>query len=133
MSGPESDQRAVRACLAVDPPLRGIAAYHCQQAAEKLLKGFLVRAQADFGKTHDLDRLGQSVIARFPAIAPLVTQLAHWTTWGVAYRYPAEPGPEPEPSPGELSAALDLIVALTAALHALAPPSAAADGKPDTH
>ena len=55
-----SDQRAARICLAADPPLPGVAAYHCQQAIEKLLKGFLVRSNTDFGKTHDLDELGQS-------------------------------------------------------------------------
>jgi HEPN domain-containing protein len=52
-----SDQRAVRLCLSANPPLCDVATFHCQQAAEKLLKGFLVRAGADFRKTHDLDAL----------------------------------------------------------------------------
>jgi hypothetical protein len=30
------DIRVARACLALDPPARGVAAYHCQQAAEKI-------------------------------------------------------------------------------------------------
>ncbi|HPJ39792.1 MAG TPA: HEPN domain-containing protein, partial [Spirochaetota bacterium] len=31
-----------------------IICYHCQQAAEKYLKGFLVSQNISFGKTHDL-------------------------------------------------------------------------------
>ena len=34
-----------------------IVAFHCQQAAEKFLKGFLVRHQIEFPKTHDIARL----------------------------------------------------------------------------
>jgi HEPN domain-containing protein len=52
-----SDQRVVRLCLSADPPLCDVATFHCQQAAEKLLNGFLVCAGADFRKTHDLDAL----------------------------------------------------------------------------
>jgi hypothetical protein len=43
-----SDQRVGRLCLGVDPPLFDVATFHCQQAAEKLLKGFQVRAGTDF-------------------------------------------------------------------------------------
>lgn len=40
----QSDQWIARLCHAADPPLRDVAAYDCPQAAEKLLKGFLVEA-----------------------------------------------------------------------------------------
>jgi hypothetical protein len=41
------DRRVAATCLALDPPVRGAAAFHCQQAIEKLLKGFLdARRQA---------------------------------------------------------------------------------------
>ena len=43
---------------------RKIVAFHCQQAAEKYLRAFLVRHQIEFPKTHDiaklLDRLTRS-------------------------------------------------------------------------
>jgi HEPN domain-containing protein len=48
----ESDQRVARLCLTADPPLCDAAAYHCQQSAEKLLKGFLVKAGLHVRKTH---------------------------------------------------------------------------------
>src|SRR5438105_5048468 len=39
-----NDRQTVMVCLAADPPLLASAAFHCQQAAEKLLKGFHVLA-----------------------------------------------------------------------------------------
>jgi HEPN domain-containing protein len=116
------DERIARGCLGFDPPSLGGAAFHCQQAIEKLLKAFLVRNSVDLRKTHDLDALGQSVTAHFPSISPLSAFLPGWTTWGVAYRYPGEPGPEPEPSPEDLAQALNLIVRLAEALRVLGPP-----------
>ena len=62
------------------------------------------------------------MIGLFPPVEPLVTPTANWTHWSVAYRYPDDPGPEPEPSTDELRQALDLIKRLESALRALAPP-----------
>jgi HEPN domain-containing protein len=119
----DSDHRAARACLAADPPLPGVAAYHCQQAIEKLLKGFLVRSNKDFGKTHDLNELGQSVLAMYPFAGRFVTPARDWTAWNVVYRYPGETGPVPEPTAEELTRALDLIANLAQMLRTLEPPS----------
>jgi hypothetical protein len=60
------DVRVVRACLALDPPAFGMAAYHCQQAAEKLTKGLLAAAGVAFRKTHDLDELADLAAAYYP-------------------------------------------------------------------
>ncbi len=69
------DVRIARGCLGLDPPALGGAAYHCQQAAEKLLKGFLVEAGTDFRRTHDLDALAESVLSRFPTLRQLLASL----------------------------------------------------------
>jgi HEPN domain-containing protein len=61
----EEDARIARGCLQLTPPARSGAAFHCQQATEKLLKGFLLRDNIDFGRTHDLERLGTTVVADF--------------------------------------------------------------------
>jgi HEPN domain-containing protein len=118
----DRDHRAARMCLAADPPLPEVAAFLCQQAIEKLLKGFLVRSNTDFRKTHDLDELGRSVIAIYPSAAALVTPARAWTAWSVVYRYPGETAPVPEPSVEELTEALDLIARLAETLRALGPP-----------
>jgi HEPN domain-containing protein len=117
----QEDARMARGLLHLDPPALGGAAYHCQQAAEKLLKGFLVRDSIDFRRTHDLDRLSHAVSDRFPAVTPLVASMRAWTTWGVAYRYPDESEPEPEPNVEELIKALDSISLPAAELRSLAP------------
>jgi HEPN domain-containing protein len=102
-----TDRRGAAVMLDADPPLIAPAAYHCQQAAEKVLKSLLVGAGIFFRHTHDLDALGKLVAARHPALVRLVEPLAGWSRWAVAYRYPAESGPEPEPSIAELRAALE--------------------------
>ena len=97
------------------------AAYHCQQAAEKVLKGFLVLAGAHVRKTHDLATLADLVEARFASVGAMLAPLRGWTAWSVAYRYPGEAGPEPEPSVQELCAALAVIAELEGTLRSLAP------------
>lgn len=114
----ETDRGAAEVCLAVFPT---VAAFHCQQAAEKLLKGFLVRANVDFRKTHDLAELGYAAAEHFPAIAPIVRDIERWTLWNAAYRYPAEKVAEPAPTQAELNAALGIVDRLAAALRASAP------------
>ena len=118
-----SDQRAAKLCLSADPPQCDVAAFLCQQAAEKLLKGLLVNAGIDFRKTHDLEKLGQSVLVHYPSLAPSIAKAATWTTWNVAYRYPGESGPEPEPEPSVLAEALDVIARLAIMLRSLERPA----------
>ena len=117
----QSDQRAARLCLDADPPLRDVATFHCQQAAEKLLKGFLVHAGVHVRKTHDLEVLGEAVLGHFPSVEALLNPMREWNARSVAYRYPGEAGREPEPSVEELSRALDVIGQFEVALLSLAP------------
>jgi uncharacterized protein len=116
----ERDRKTVLACMAAHPPLRDSAAFHCQQALEKLLKGFLTLAGKRSRKTHSLSQLGAAAQASFPDIAELVAPAQGWTEWATAYRYPDEDGP-PEPDDGEIQAALDIIGRLTARLQAERP------------
>jgi HEPN domain-containing protein len=85
------DVAVARLCLGADEPKLGSAAYHCQQAVEKLLKGLLVLANIPFPKTHDLRRLGTTAAVHYPDRAELLSLTFAMTTWGYAYRYP---GPE---------------------------------------
>jgi uncharacterized protein len=117
-----TDIHVARACLEMVPPELGVAAYHCQQATEKVLKGFLVIAGVDFGKTHSLDDLGTEVAMAYPEIEPLVAPVRGLTNWGIVYRYPDTVQPPPEPSAEELSAALEHITRLADVLEAEIPP-----------
>lgn len=118
----EVDRRTALACLADEPALHGSAAFHCQQAVEKLLKGFLVLARKRSRKTHSQSDLGAMAEASFPDIAELVAAAENWSNWAVAYRYPAEEGDAPpEPDDDELRRALAVIDALAARLRAKRP------------
>jgi HEPN domain-containing protein len=116
----ERDRRGVLACLGADPPLCDGAAFHCQQAVEKLLKGFLTVAGKRGGKTHSLEQLGALAQASFPDIAELVAAAHDWSKWAWIYRYPEEDA-SPQPEEAEIRAALAVIDALAARLRAERP------------
>ncbi|MBF0306063.1 MAG: HEPN domain-containing protein [Alphaproteobacteria bacterium] len=118
------DHRAAAVCLAADPPLLDVAAFHCQQAAEKLLKGFLVSAGRIVRKTHDLAELGASVATAYPAVTDLIENIDVWTVWNIAYRYPSEDFSEAVPSPEELTEALVVVSRLVEALRSQRPDGA---------
>ena len=48
------DLETARRVVAGDPPITDTAVYHCQQAAEKALKAFLIDQGQPIFKTHDL-------------------------------------------------------------------------------
>jgi HEPN domain-containing protein len=107
------DLRVAGACLALDPPARGMAAYHCQQAAEKSVKGLLAAAGMAFRKTHDLDELADLVPTPDPAVRQLLDTVRPLTVWGFAYRYPSmEDTPYPVPDDAELGKAMAMVTAL---------------------
>src|SRR5439155_11468409 len=74
------DRNTAEACIAA-PSLRPSVAFHCQQALEKLLKGFLTLAGKRSRKTHSLGELGALAQASFPEIAEFVSAAKDWTGW----------------------------------------------------
>jgi HEPN domain-containing protein len=114
------DARVARACLLMEPQAVGVAAYHCHQSAEKLLKGLLIVAGIEFRMTHDLDRLASLAQPHYPQSQDLVTMLHPLSSWGIAYRYPGpEAVPEPLPNGTEIEGALNILDALAARLRGL--------------
>ena len=72
------------------PPLLDTAAYHCQQAAEKSIKAFLVYADCRFGKMHDLEVLLSQAINLDPSFAACRNATRVLNPLATAYRYPGE-------------------------------------------
>ena len=115
----DEDLAAVSACLDARPALLGVAAYHCQQAAEKLIKGLLVLAATPFRKTHDLDELSAAALPLYPDLEPLLAYVRVRTYWGFAFRYPMPPETESgPPAKGEIEATLRHLSQLRARLAA---------------
>lgn len=114
------DARVAGARLRLDPPAPGMAAYHCQQTAEKILKGFLIAAGAEFALTHDLDRLASTAELHYPDAGAQFDAIRPLTVWGIAYRYPGpETAPEPPPSDAEIEQVLAVLQLLGERLGAL--------------
>lgn len=89
------DLRYAEIDLAAEPPAPEDALYHCQQAAEKVLKGFLVWHDQPFPKTHDLGKLGKQAVQLDSTLEPLIDQVVELTKYAWMFRYPGE---ETEPS-----------------------------------
>ncbi len=70
------DLRAAALDLQAAPPLLSDAAFHCQQAAEKAMKGLFVHDGVAFGKTHDLRALGDRLVTLHPELESLVDDVA---------------------------------------------------------
>ena len=70
------------------PPLRDLACFHCQQAAEKYLKALLQEGGAVVPKTHDLEAVLDLLLPHDATLGPLRRILESLTRFAVNYRYP---------------------------------------------
>ena len=67
-----------------------VICFHCQQAAEKYLKGFLISKDQMPPKTHDLDHLCHLCAEHNNNFLDLLTQCIYLTRFAVQPRYPEE-------------------------------------------
>ena len=88
-----------------DPPFPDTALYHCQQAAEKALKGFLAAHARPLRRMHDLMVLLDECSAIEPSFNLLAEAAATLTPYGTIFRYP---GSMSEPTPGEARDGVEL-------------------------
>lgn len=84
------DLRAAEVDLLAEPPLLGDAAFHCQQAVEKALKGLLARHGHPFRKTHDIGELAVACLGHEPSLEHLLRRSAPLTEYAWRFRYPGE-------------------------------------------
>jgi HEPN domain len=77
--------------LAALPPLLGDVTFHCQQAVEKTLRGYLTWHDHGFRKTHDLTELGGACVELDPSLEMVLRRAATLTEYAWRYRYPGEP------------------------------------------
>lgn len=83
-----SDLRAARACVAAGSP--DTACFHCQQAAEKSLKAFLIFHGIRFPFSHDLGRLIPLCKQESPAFDSLMADAVSLNPYAVEMRYDDE-------------------------------------------
>ena len=109
------DLDVARLAIAARPPLLDPAAYHCQQAVEKLFKGLLVAVARPVPHTHDLGYLAELLMQHYPKLDVQVGALAWLSPWATVTRYLALDA-DGGPTMDEVRQAITEIVAMTAAV-----------------
>ena len=85
----EMDLGAAEYLLGMRPVPVEIICYHCEQAAEKMLKGTLAQFGMEPPKTHDLIQLCKLCMERDPQFEQLADACVELTPYGVQVRYPS--------------------------------------------
>jgi len=93
----ERDLASALRLLEGDPPFLDTAVYHCQQAAEKALKGFLASRDRPLRRVHDLVLLVDACTDLEASFAELAEAAEVLTPYGTAFRYPGDVS-EPQPT-----------------------------------
>lgn len=101
----EQDLAAAKLLCQGEEQYWDVAIYHCQQAAEKALKGCLIYLGQDAPRTHDLRFLLQLTTAIIPDLESLADAADELNPYATAFRYPGEVF---EPTQWEMQEALDL-------------------------
>lgn len=101
----DHDARGARRLLGDDAPITDAAAFHCQQAVEKLLKAYMVFRRESFPKIHDLEALMDRCSSLDPAFEPLRDRVEPLTAYAVRFRYP---GPH-DPTVDQVESALEVV------------------------
>lgn len=86
----QRDLKAAQILLSSDTYLLDAAVYHCQQAAEKALKGYLAHQKLEIVKTHELDILLQLCIPFTSNFERLKAAAKILTPYAAEFRYPGD-------------------------------------------
>ena len=85
-----SDLESARHLASGQIPHLDTAIYHCQQCAEKAVKGFLVFRGHEPEWTHDVAHLIEIAATYEPDLATLLAYGAELAPYATAFRYPSE-------------------------------------------
>lgn len=97
----------------------GEAAFHCQQAAEKALKGFLTWNGRVFRKTYNLEEIGEQCVSVDSALRVAVDRAVPLSEYAWKFRYPGAPY---EPTAEEAQEAIAIARAVVEAVLSRLPP-----------
>lgn len=84
----ESDLKTAIYLLDMKPKPNEIICYHCQQSAEKFLKGYLAFEREPIKKTHDLQFLCKLASQKNEKLNIIEDDCIELTDYGVEVRYP---------------------------------------------
>ena len=90
ISKAERDLEAAKRMIVCVDPLLDTGSYHCQQAAEKALKGWLTFRSVSVTKTHDLVHLVRECVKLEVGFQDLLEMADFLTPFAVDFRYPRD-------------------------------------------
>lgn len=99
------DLEAAQLLIHQEKRLLDMAVYHCQQAGEKSLKGYLTQHDIIFPKAHSLVELLNLIVPAAPGFSFLMRHARVLTPLGNEFRYP---GDVSEPTTQEAEQALQM-------------------------
>ncbi len=105
-----SDLATAEVLIQGDRPFFDTGVYHCQQAAEKALKGWLTSCGIEFLKVHDLTVLLSSCITSNELFAQFREAAIILSPYATAFRYPGDAFEPPAREAREALALADEIV-----------------------
>jgi len=103
----EEDIVVINQLRSMDFPPKGAIGFHCQQAAEKFLKAFLLYHCKDIPKTHNIEYLLEQCKRIDPDFGSIAS--GNLTDYGVEIRYP---GDFLEPSLSEIDFFLQAVLTI---------------------
>jgi HEPN domain-containing protein len=115
----QHDLASARVLATSAPPLLDTAIYHCQQAAEKAVKGYLVYRDQEFERIHDIEELIRLAMSSGEAFVDWIDVGIELTPYARIYRYP---GYATEPSREQFERALTAADGLCKFVVSLLPP-----------
>lgn len=92
----DRDRRTAELSFQATPPITDTSAFHCQQAVEKLFKGYLAWREVEFEKTHDLRALAELCAEQDRAFLDHLDSAESLTVYAVRFRYPGPADPTVE-------------------------------------
>lgn len=85
----DEDLRGAMALHDLDPlKYMRLVPYHCQQAAEKSIKGYLTFKKIKFEKTHDIGQLATLILPLRPELESQLREAGRLTIFAIQFRYP---------------------------------------------
>jgi HEPN domain-containing protein len=104
-----------RLAITERPPLVDPAAYHCQQAVEKLFKALPGAIALPVPRTHDVAYFAELLAPAYPDLATQIGTLAWLSPWATTTRYPSLDD-EGAPTTEDVQQAMAEIAALIATI-----------------
>ena len=86
----EEDFNGARILARNRPPPRDLICFHCQQSAEKYLKGLLQELGLSVPRIHNLDDLLTLLLPHDPSLGKLARSLGSLSRYAVDIRYPGK-------------------------------------------